>query len=373
MRLRGGPYGRRQLGSKDAASRFKRELAELYGPAVEALPFFEGPYARAYDVARTELKFLLVVLVAPEHDDTESFVRDTLLSPDVVAMLADSANDIVLWGGNMRDSEAYQVFLEFGCTKFPWSAVVCLTPEGLASSGSGSSSTRMGAARRLVGPMSGADYAAAVLGTIARRAPELQAVRAERVANEAARSLRTEQDSAYERSLAIDRERARKKREAERRARDDEEAAALLEQNRLQWRRWRAATLPPSLVVGASAADAAPVRLAIKLPGRMGGASIRRAFPGDATLEELYALVECHDLLQQQQQEKDIHGAEGPPDSYTHEYRFRIASLMPREVYPPSKSATLRNAIGRSGNVIVEELDQPGDDGADGNTHGADE
>ncbi|TPX14952.1 uncharacterized protein E0L32_005061, partial [Thyridium curvatum] len=212
-------YGRRQLLPRDTAARFRREFEEQYGAdGASELPFFEGGYAQAYDAAKKDLKFLLVVLLAPEHDDCEPFVRETLLSPEVVDLVQDPANNIVLWGGNVRDSEAYQISLEYQCTKFPFSCLVCLTPrEG---------STRMGVVKRLVGALTPTVYVQGLQGAMDKYGPDIEAVRAERRANEVARNLRTEQDSAYERSLARDRERARQKREAEAAAARAEERAA---------------------------------------------------------------------------------------------------------------------------------------------------
>src|SRR3569833_782773 len=143
----------RQQQPQVTAARFMRVFEEQYGS--DSLPFFEGGYANAYDAAKKDLKFLLVVLLSPEHDDTESFVRDTLLAPEVVELIRNSANRIILWGGNMRDSEAYQVCNDFNCTKFPWSALICLTPK--------EGSTRMGTVKRLAGPMSASAFAAVLL------------------------------------------------------------------------------------------------------------------------------------------------------------------------------------------------------------------
>lgn len=329
---------------RDTAARFKREFDEEYGPS--DLPFFEGGIAQAHDAAKKELKFLLVLLMSPEHDDTESFIKDTLLAPDVANYIKDPTNNIIIWAGNMLDSEAYQVAEEYNCTKFPFSALVCLTPK--------EGSTRMGIVKRLAGPVPAETYLSELQGAIEKYGSDLDGVRAERTAQEVTRSLRTEQDSAYERSLAIDRERARQKKEAaaaaaeaEKRALRDAETAALREEKRQQWRRWRAAKLLPEPPAG----DKSVVRVALKMPESSGAGRIVRRFAQDAPMEELYAFVECYDI-QDTEEEK---GGEEPAD-YEHEYRFSIASTLPRIVYEASTTATMGEKIGRSGNLIVEEI-----------------
>lgn len=344
---------------RDTAARFKREFDEEYGP--HDLPFFEGGVAQAHDVVKKELKFLLVILMSPEHDDNESFIRDTLLAPDVASYIKDPTNNIVIWGGNILDSEAYQVAEEYNCTKFPFSALVCLTPK--------EGSTRMGIVKRLAGPIPATTYLSEIQAAIEKYGSDLDGVRAERTAQEVTRSLRTEQDSAYERSLAIDRERARQKKEAaaataaaEKRAVENAEAAALLEEKRRQWKLWRAAKIAAEPPTG----EKSVVRVALKMPESSGAGRIVRRFAQDAPMEELYAFVECYDVLQDG--EGELGGAE--PADYEHEYRFRIASTLPRVVYEASAMSTMGDKIGRSGNLIVEEVlaeseSDSDDDGSD--------
>ncbi|KAI1108849.1 UBX domain-containing protein [Nemania sp. NC0429] len=359
-----GIKGRRMLLPADTAVRFRQEFEEEYG--ANALPFHEGGFAQALDLAKRDLKFLLIVLISPEHDDTESFARETLLAPDVVDFINDPANNIILWGGNVLDSEAYQVAAEYNCTKYPFSCLVCLTPK--------EGSTRMSIVKRLAGPLPPSTYLAEIQTAINKYAPDLAGVRAERTAQQVARNLRTEQDDAYERSLARDRERAKQRKEAEaaaaateKKAQEEAAAAERRERQKQQWRRWRATTIRPEPDATADAKDV--VRLALNMPAA--GRVVRR-FPADTTVEELYAFVECHDILTTnpelngEDDEKRRANGDGDgdgddvdlpaekPDGYVHEYGFRIASPLPRVVYGPEEKATLRDSIGRSGNLIVE-------------------
>lgn len=352
---------RRQLNPRDAASRFKREFEEATG--AKSLPFVEMGYTQAYDKAKTEPKYLMMVLLAPEHDDTKSYARDTLLHPDVVEFINNPANNIMLWGGSVRDPEAYQVSIEHRVTKFPFMAMICVTPkEG--------GSTRMGTVKRVVGPVSPAYLVEQLRLTTAKYADDLAAVRAVRVANEATRDIRIEQDNAYERSLAIDRERARQRQEAERQrqeaeqqAREREAEAARQAKLGKQWRAWRATTLAPEPAADTAAANI--VRVAIKLPESRGGERLRRSFAADATVEELYAFVECNsteaDEDEEAEEEEPISEKVTKPAGYTHVYKFQIASMMPREVHEPSESKTLLEAIGKSASLVVEEVEESED------------
>ena len=67
------------------------------------LPFFEGGYAQAFDLAKRDLRYLVVVLLSPEHDDNSIFVRDTLLAPEFVAFVNDPSNNVTLWAGTSAE------------------------------------------------------------------------------------------------------------------------------------------------------------------------------------------------------------------------------------------------------------------------------
>ncbi|KAL2269392.1 hypothetical protein VTJ83DRAFT_1576 [Remersonia thermophila] len=358
--------GRRMLLPKEAAQRFRRDFEEEYG--VKGFPFFEGGHAEALDSAKRDLKFLLTILLPPEHDDAETFVRGTLLSPDVVDFVKDPSNNIIVWGGNLLDSEAYQVAQEYRCNGFPITCIVCLTlKEG---------STHMGIVKRLVGPMTPEAFLAQLRNVMAQYGPDLDGVRAQRAEMEATRRLRAEQEAAYERSLAIDREKKRKRLEAEaaaaaaeKKAREEAEAAARLERQRKQWREWRAATLAPE--PDASVKDA--VRLALNMPVSTGQGRVVRRFAPSTTLEELYAFVDCYEVLQRRQQggaggddnddddNDDNDGPTAPPEGYEHKYEFYISTVMPRERLEPSATVTVAQKMGRGGNLAVETLGEEED------------
>ncbi|RDI78828.1 hypothetical protein Vi05172_g11188 [Venturia inaequalis] len=347
--------GRVALKPRDAAARFIREFEEEYG--ANTLPFFENGYAQALDAAKKDLKFLLVVLLSPEHDDTSSYVRETLLAPSVVSYVSDPTNNVLLWVGNVQDSEAFQVSTALSTTKFPFAAVICHTPAV--------SSTAMSIVGRMVGPMTAQSFLSKIQRATEQYAPGLTQTRRARQEANATRSLREEQESAYERSLAADREKARLKKEAQEQEKKAAEEAARAERekeifanNLAQWRRHRASTVAPE--------PSADVKDAVRISLRMGdGERVVRKFAADAEMEEVYAFVECYDLLNDD--DADLDGVDAPED-FTHQYSFRLVSPMPREVYEVDGKGTLKDKIGRSANLLVEKL-IPDDDEEDEQEH----
>jgi FAS-associated factor 2 len=342
------------LNPQDTAARFKREFEEEYGP--QSLPFFNNGYAQALDLAKKDLKFLLVLLMSPEHDDTSSFTRDTLLSPDFIALVNDPANNIILWAGNVRDSEAYQVSTALRCTKFPFTALITHTAE--------SGPTSMSVVTRLTGPMPAGIYIAKLQSAITTYAAQLNETRQARLAQQFERTLRQEQDSAYERSLAQDRERARQRREqeaakaaAEQKAQEMVAAAEKYTTDLGQWKRWRAQSISPE----PTAETKDVVRIGFRMP--KSAERITRRFKCNTNLEELYAFIECYDTLH----EPSVSSFVSEPSGFKHEYKFRLVSPMPRTIYDLESGGSVLERIGKGGNLIVEPIvdDEGEDDGDD--------
>ncbi|KAI9367193.1 hypothetical protein BJX61DRAFT_338364 [Aspergillus egyptiacus] len=341
--------GRRPLAPKDTAARFIREFEEEYGS--HYLQFLENGYNMALERAHRDLKFLLVVLCAPEHDNTDSWVRETLLSKEVTDFVNDPQNNIIVWGGNVQDAEAYQVANSLRCTKFPFAAAIVHTPNV--------SSTAMSVVARISGVTSPREFVDKLRSTISQHKEPLERIRATRAEQQASRSLREQQDSAYERSLAIDRERARQRREAEAARQREEQLAAerqAAEEKRIrdlqQWKQWRAQSIrdEPSTDVK----DA--VRISIRL---LSGDRVIRRFAPDADMEELYAFVECYDVLNGPAETEKAPVEK--PDGFDHQYGFRLVSPMPRVVYEVG-SASIRDKIGRGGTLLVEPIDDESDE-----------
>ena len=343
---------RRPLNPRDTASRFIRDFEEDYNVEPNTIPFFENGYAQAFDLAKRDLKYLLVILLSPEHDDTAPFVRDTLLSPQVKEFIQAHASDLVLWAGSVQDSEAYQVANALNVTKFPFTGLIVHTPSV--------SSTSMSLIARVAGPVPPSDFLVKMQDAIQKRDQELEGARRQRSEQQAARSLREEQNSAYERSLAQDRERARQRKEAEaaqqkaeREERERAEAKQRKAQNILQWRIWRLHSLPQEPAPTVSDV----VRISVRMPS---GERVIRKFGADAPLEELYAFVECYDIMQDDELASGEEASE--PSDYSHEYEFQLVSPMPREVYGLDQGGTLKARVGRSANLMVEKLVEDDDE-----------
>jgi len=352
LRRRVDTNGRKSLTPDDAAQRVQREFAEEYGE--NELPWTVKGYASCLDQAKRDYGFLLVVLLSPEHDETSTFCNEVLMNAEVTQFLRDPSNRITLWVGDVRDSEAYQVSTALRCSKFPFTALICHTPEV--------SSTAMSVVARVTGPMDARTYLAELRPKHTSRTEALEVSRQAQAFQNAERNLRQEQDSAYERSLAQDRERARLRKEAEAAAAaaekaklQEEQAAAELAAKKQQWRKWRASEIKPE----PAATEKDVVRIALKMPE---AARIMRRFRDSDSMVDLYDFVECYEYLKESSSSEKV---PEKPENYKHDYQFQLVSTLPRVIYEASLEATIGEKVGKSGNLIVEPIAEDEDEDED--------
>lgn len=298
------------------------------------IDFFEGGYTSALYIAKRDARFLLVYLHSDEHDDTNTFVNETLLHESFIKFLQE--HNILIWGGNVRESEAYQVSNALGVSKYPFLGLLSLktstteTPEGTTTS-----APTLNVIVKVQGLITPDKLIDKLSSQIERLEPTLVTIRAERQQEELSRVIREQQDQAYQASLQRDRQRQEERRQQR-----------ILEQNKEQWLKWRASTLRPEVDASEKGEYS---RIAIRLSN---GERVLRRFAKDVTVEEIYAFVE----LSEKGALDPPRGNVSRPENFTYPYAFTLISPMPRVELAPSSDILIRDepAIWPSGNLIVE-------------------
>ncbi|KAF5103730.1 hypothetical protein D0Z03_000066 [Geotrichum reessii] len=171
--------------------------------------------------------------------------------------------------------------------------------------------------------------------------PVITSLNVEKQRIEDEKRLRQCQDDAYQQSLAIDRERervareeaqrvaeqeAREHAEREERQRAAETKQQLKEAKKQQeqiWKKWKASQIKPEF----NSETEKAARISIRMPS---GERIVRKFSGNQTIDDIYAFVECYDLIKDGAVVPDP--SESPSPDYVHEYSFQLASTLPRQV-----------------------------------------
>ncbi|KAL2913390.1 UBX domain-containing protein 10 [Polyrhizophydium stewartii] len=298
------------------------DFVEQYGDKHPA--FYAGTYMQALDAAKREIRYLLVVLHSDEHDDTPAFCRETLASEAFINFV--NERNVLVWGGNIKEAEAFKGDSVLGATAYPFMALITLQ------------GSNMVVASRFEGLMSTERIITKLQRLFDRFDPQLAGARAERASREAARQIRQQQDAAYEASLRADQEKARKAREEmERLAREQEESerAEREKEQRRERRKQRKLELAAEMPAEPPASEPNTARLGIRLPS---GQRVVRRFKADDRVQLLWNFVETHDL--------------SPLDLDT---EFVIVNPYPRRVYRDMEQTFAEAGLAPSASVVVEE------------------
>ncbi|CAE6461440.1 unnamed protein product [Rhizoctonia solani] len=323
--------------------------------------FFIGSYEEALRTTQRELRVLCVILVSEEHDDVASFKRNVLANEEVVNFLIE--NNFIVWGGDVRDREAYQASLKLAATTYPFVAFVSLLPPPSTRSSSTSIASQLSVVSRL-NPLSPAAFMTHISHTvIPRTQPFLQRLRIAEQQRIRERELREEQDRAFEESMRRDGERIRaareRAREAEARAaqeaererlrREDEERRERSRKDREIWRRWARRNLVPD-------EPAEGVRVTVRIPS---GQRRMRVFPASAPVKAIYAFVETLSIPADQ---SSVDDPTSPPEGYEHEWGFELATTFPRVVVPCEEGTVVGGVEVLRGGVVLVVEGNTGDD-----------
>ncbi|KAK0567952.1 UBX domain-containing protein 10 [Tilletia horrida] len=332
-------------------------------------PLFVGSYSQACQRAKEELKILAIILTSVDNPDSDTFRRHTLTDSALSEVL--SGPDFLVWAGDIREREAWQVADICDATSFPFVAFVSLQPSrgggstSRSSSSSSLSTPRLAILSRHSGqalvkptPASAAaqltDHLSGLL--LPRVQPYLARLRSERARLASERALRAEQDAAFERAAQADIARVQARREAERVRVEEErrqrEAVARVEEQKrkvLHWRLWARANLVPAEPSTASDDD---VLVQFRLPG---GRSLQRSFRLDDELEGIFAYIETAAVgLPDENESDEVRTmARSPPSDYQHQYTFDLfLSGYPRKRVSPAEIVG-----GGNGKTRIREVD----------------
>ncbi|GLB41111.1 putative UBA-like domain containing protein [Lyophyllum shimeji] len=360
-----------------------------FDDSVKVLPDFTlGSYDEALRICQRDARIGCIVLVSEEHDDVAEFKRTTLTDPNFVKLLHE--NNMVVWGGDVRDQEAWSAAAKLQATTYPFVAFVAPQPRrSPASSSSSRSSTPapvLTVLSRHQGPsINGGPTSAHTLSAhlttqlLPRVTPFLERIHQTQRERERDRRLREEQDRAFKETARRDRERIESKMEEERRERERlhlvaeeeerrrqrEEERKRERERRMDWRRWE------RRVQAGLKEPAKGMRVAVRLPS---GGRVIRTFAGEQTLTALYAFVDAQlvpagmdvqedpvtspegDAWNTVDLEKCLEGQIAKAEDAREWWGFQLALAYPRKEIPWEGGVRLAEveALRGGGQVVVE-------------------
>ncbi|ANZ74692.1 BA75_01461T0 [Komagataella pastoris] len=314
------------------------------------LSIFSGEFNQALEYAKTDLKWLLIILVKSGTVSTTKFLKRVLNSPEFCRFIDD--NDIVLWIGDVNYAEAFEVGKTYGVHTLPHislaakvSALSNTMPLMSIVHKSHHSHIQSGTPERICNRLK---------TFIDHYEPQLISQRYDKQEQDFARLIRQQQDEAYEASLRKDKERERMK---EKLVQQELAKELFLKSNCLEIE-----DDPPLLKDNYTT---------IQFRNHQGLRVIQK-FSQSSTLFDVYAFVDCKIHLREESEKKGITQeellAEFKKDilqlpeidlsKYDHYFEFELISPLPRYKLTPSKDICLKDVkeLWPNGSVLIESL-----------------
>jgi FAS-associated factor 2 len=275
---------------------------------------------------------------------------DTLTHPDLLEFL--HHHQIIVWGGNVRYTEAFQVSNTLQATTYPFLAIIALQPPSSTTTSTTTTSTKMSVIDRIEGPILAAAMIRRFESVMTRVDPSLNHLRSIRQQREQDRQLRQQQDQAYRDALQADQRKQERAGALLRKQKEAERAKALHRQQRQQYIQWLCTQVNRQHQQVTGKATKISFRLA-------SGERVIRRFAADQTLASLYMFVEAYPYL------NDMEGSEVvAPEGYVHKYDFTLHSPFPRTEYGPDEAIKIEDVKGLwpSATLIVDAVEDDDDE-----------
>ncbi|GAB0095854.1 UBX domain-containing protein [Sergentomyia squamirostris] len=241
--------------------------------------FYHGTYAQALNDAKRELKFLLVYLHSDGRSETDSFCRNSLSSPEVVAYIN---RHMLFWACDIVSPEGYRVSHSINARSYPIMVVVGMRWNKMIIMG------------RLEGDCNAEELLRRLQTIVTDNEVYLSQARADRLERSLTQTLRKQQDEAYEISLKADQEKERRKQEEKEeelkrlQTIEDEKQAEQERKNNIARLKIDMASEVPS---EPSADEPGTTSIVFKLPS---GARIERRFFRTHSIRDVYNFIFCH-------------------------------------------------------------------------------
>lgn len=173
----------------------------------------ESDSNKAVNEAKRELRFLLIYIHKNDDTDSTRFATETLSSTELIDYLTETR--FLVWACSRDLPEGHKVFGALKARRCPFLGVICLR------------NGRMSLVTRIEGPINAGELIRQLTMCVVDNEAELVAARADREQLNQTQLIRQQQDAAYEESLRLDREKARRKMELEEAARKERDAERL--------------------------------------------------------------------------------------------------------------------------------------------------
>lgn len=241
-------------------------------------PFFQGSYTQALFMATQRARFLFVYLTNPNNESSSSLFRKIITNPEFISLCLQ--DQMVIWAGDLTNSEAYQLANSLNVTKFPFLGLMCLTRKtSMTSNGPVNSAPKITLILKIQGGLADDVDVSQLIDSkfrkrIEKHLEDLNAIKVDLRNQFMSKLLTEQQDLNYQRSL--ERDRAKK-------------MAKQYDKLKKQYLAYRVDYFKQLQQNTQTSPGASFAKVAIKMPD---GSRARMQFPADEPLEIIFEYVE---------------------------------------------------------------------------------
>ena len=198
--------------------------------AMKKVPIFEGEFNAAFEEAKSQLKWLCIVLINSKSSSGERVVNELIVSDEFVQLVKE--HDIVLYVGDVSNPEAFEVGTTYNAYGLPYLALIAnvsMTGYSHPEFSVICKYNRLNTHLKEGSKAPAGKVCKRLNRILAKYEPQLVSQRYDKQEVDFARVLREQQDNAYQESLLRDKERHETKRRQQ-----EEEDSKLAEELRLK-------------------------------------------------------------------------------------------------------------------------------------------
>lgn len=311
-------------------------------------PFFQGSYTQALYMATYRAKFLFVYLTNSDNEASQTIFNRVVTNQKFISIFTNSDSQNIIWGGDLKNLEAYQLANSLNVTKFPFLGLLCLTRTStMTPRGPSKTPPKISLILKIQGGMSDSQDADAVIFSkfnkrMHKYEPELALIRADLREKYMSEVMRRQQDLDYQKSLLKDKQKKQEK---------------MTKQLASEYLKWR----QPYFVGLREDQDRTnKAKIAIKM---VDGTRATFYLPKESPVEDIFTFVELHNsgmleasapsTLSDTEANKRFGGFDMP-------YKFKLLSPMPPRQLLNDLERTTKiqdvNYIYPSGLLMVESV-----------------
>ncbi|KAK6462655.1 hypothetical protein DFJ63DRAFT_169454 [Scheffersomyces coipomensis] len=311
-------------------------------------PFYQGSYSQALYMTTNRAKFLFIYLTNPYNENSSIIFKKIITNGNFISMFQTDP-DLLIWGGDLTNPEAYQLANSLNVTKFPFLGLLCLTRSTtMTQSGPVKTSPKVSLVSKLQGGLFNEDMDINQLikskfhKKIEKYAPELSVIRNELRDKFMSQVLIKQQEINFNNSLRKDQLKKKEK---------------LHRELKKQYLLYIAPQFRSFETNSGGQGDTA--RIAIKLNN---GKRVTYYFPKENKVEDIFTMVE---LIQEGYLESnetllltDLEASQKFKD-FKLEYKFKLLSpLPPRVILNELMDEQIKNVdtVYPSGLLVIEDL-----------------